>query len=544
VRFINSSSGGHYGEMQRATVASWFGKALVFAAVSTSSAARAADPTAAPIAVVLHGESAELSLEALEQALAEELAVPAVPAGSQQGESARGVLTVTYRPLSKELVVSYTDAARGTVTRVVPAPELAKDVPGVAALVAGNLVRDQASDLLIAPIAPIAPIAQTPGPAPPVSPSEAPPPDEPRPAVHWLANASLFYPLATNASRPELETNFEFNLLYGHIGALNGLEVGTVNTVSGDAKGVEAALLTNLVGGQVRAGQFSLIFNRGRNVQGVQVALLNRSDEAMQGLRFGALNLTGSLSKGLQVSGLNVAGNFEGLQVGLVNVSKHVRGMQIGLVNIADDVDGVPIGLVSVSRAGGVHPVLWSSNTTYANVGVKFATRYTYTMISGAAHYDGTQSLYGGGLTIGASIPIAKRLATEIDLQALHLFAEHKTSCTQNSSLDGASLHGGPYYPQPAASQAASDCPPQPTEAPSGLPNKVPRSADSFPSAREREDDQSLGKLRALLRLELTSHLSLFLGAGVTGKVTYPLRGGDTVVEFRLISEFFGGVQL
>jgi len=548
--------------MQRARLSgggpTWWAVSLVYTVFLMTFTARAAAPDAAPVAIVLHSEGAELTLEALQRALIAELALPVVPADAPESASKRGVLTVTYRPQTKELVVSYSDAARGTVTRVVPAPDRAVEVADIAALVAGNLIRDQTAELLAAGVADsltlprpeLAPVA----PAPP-SPSEMPPPDPPAPATHWLGNASVFYPLATNAKHPELTTHFDINLLYGHIGALNGLEVGTVSTVSGDAQGLQASLLTNLVGGQVRAGQFSFVFNRGHRVEGVQVALMNRADHAMQGLQLGGLNLAGSLSKGLQLSGVNVAGNVEGVQIGIVNVGKRVRGMQIGLVNVSDEVEGVPIGLISVSKTGGVHPVAWSSNTTFVNVGVKFAARHSYTMVSGAMHYDGEHTLYGAGLTIGASIPIAKKIATEIDVQALHLFADARYVCRPAAATGS----GAPYTLPRAEGETATD---------DGFGNGYPANANTsatsctpglhghayYPqpavidesptSASSRAYDQSLAKLRALLRFELYPHLSLFVGTGVTGQVTYPVRGGDTVVNFRLLSEFFGGVQL
>ena len=523
--------------MQRGSHGHWVASIIcagfALAGLLTNSGAHAAAPEKAPIAVILHSESTELTLDALDRALSDELGTSVVPADSLPGSAARGTVTVTYRPLTKELVVSYSEAARGTVTRVVTAPERVADVPGLAALVAGNLVRDQAAELLPASAvaAPVEPLpAAEPSTAVTALPAsavqseaaagEAPPP------VHWWGNAALFYPLASNANEPELVTNFDFNLLYGHIGALDGLELGTVSSVSGNAQGLQVSVLTNLVGGQVRAGQVSLIFNRGRSVEGAQIALVNRADEAMQGLQLGALNSASSLSKGAQLSAVNLAGNFEGVQIGLVNVGKRVRGMQIGLINVADDVDGVPIGLISVSKTGGVHALAWSSNSTYANLGVKFATRYTYTMISGAIHGDGDHSLYGGGLTVGGSIPVAKQLTSEIDFQALHLFAD-KSCATQSSSKDSV-LAGS--CGQPATTMNGVSAP--------------AASNDNFTSANARAFDQSLGKLRALLRYEVLPHLSVFVGTGVTGRVTYPVVNGDTEVKLQILPEIFGGVQL
>jgi hypothetical protein len=496
VQVISAARCGHYGRKRMLSLLKSAVRGMVIAlGLLLCAHARAADSAAdmRPVTVVLHSDSSEPTLAAVQSAVAEELGVAALGADSQASAAARGVLTVTYRSDTKELAISYSDATRGTVTRIVPAPERAADVPGLAALVAGNLVRDQAADFLNQ-AAPAPAPAPTPAPAP--APSAAAPTPAPPPPVHWLGNASFFYPLATNVNQPELETNFDFNLLYGHIGRLNGLELGTVSTVSGDAQGLQASVLTNLVGGRVSAGQFSLAYNRGRSLEGVQLALVNRADESMQGLQLGGMNMAGTLSKGVQLSALNFSGDFEGLQVGLVNIGKHVRGMQVGLINIADDMDGVPIGLVSVSREGGVHPVVWSTNTTYGNVGIKFATRYTYTMLSGAVHGEAEYTLYGGGLTIGGSIPIAKRINGDVDVQGLHLFAN--TNCCR----------------------------------------------DKFTGAIARAHDQSLGKVRVSIRFELLPHLSLFAGSGITGRVTYPLRGGDTEVRFTPVPEFFGGIQL
>lgn len=522
--------------------------ALFLAGLCVTTAARAADPAAAPIAVILHSESAELSFDALTQALGEELKAPTVPGDASSNEGTRGVLTVTYRPQTKELVVSYSDAIRGTVTRVVPAPEHEHEVAELAALVAGNLVRDQTAEFLPASAAPVAalPASGT------TSPSEIPPPDEPvtKPPIHRLGNAALFYPLATNMNEPELTTNFDFNLLYGHIGALEGLQIGTVSIVAGNVRGLQISALTNLVGEQVRAGQVSALFNHGQTVEGVQVALVNRADEAMQGVQIGALNLAGSLSRGLQLSATNIAGNFEGMQIGVINVAKRVRGVQLGLINVADDVDGVPIGLFSVSKNGGVHTVAWSSNTTYGNLGVKFATRHTYTMIAGAMHHDGAHNLLGAGFTIGVSIPVHRQISAEIDLQALHLFAD--AQCHQ----DIGAYSGSAFYPQSSENAPEANTPngacfedgsiavdPSGAASPAYVAYTMHRKS-SFTSASARAFDQSLAKLRATLRFEVLPQLSLFVGTGVTGRVTYPVLNQDTEVQFRLVPEIFGGVQL
>jgi hypothetical protein len=55
------------------------------------------------------------------------------------------------------------------------------------------------------------------------------------PIEKTFATASFFYPAATNYNKPEVETHFSFNVLYGRVGGLDGLELGLlVNTVNGN----------------------------------------------------------------------------------------------------------------------------------------------------------------------------------------------------------------------------------------------------------------------------------------------------------------------
>src|SRR6478609_527610 len=64
--------------------------ALVLGGLCITAAARAADPGAAPIAVILHSESTELDFTTLIQALNEELEVPTVPGDSASDAGTRG----------------------------------------------------------------------------------------------------------------------------------------------------------------------------------------------------------------------------------------------------------------------------------------------------------------------------------------------------------------------------------------------------------------------------------------------------------------------
>jgi hypothetical protein len=439
--------------------------AIVVGAPSSGRAAPPAEAMREPAALVLivGSDGADVDREAIRAAVEREIGGRVVLGDLAAG--ARGVLAVSLRAARGELAVSYTDERRGTIMRVVAAPPTAADLVRDVAWLAGNLVRDEADELL--PHGPA--LVPPPAPAPPAPPVVVPPPvaGPPPAAVVTVAppapsrapvTVSLFYPLATNFDAPDVRTLVALNMIYGRVGAVDLLGLGTVNVVDGKASGVQLGLIAN---------------------------------------RAGAVD-------GLQAAPVNAAGDVHGAQIGLVNVARRVRGVQLGLVNIADDIEGVPIGLVSVSNAGGVHPTVWSSVTSSLNVGVKFATRYTYTQVSVSTTVAQTlvneapdvineQSgrKFGPGFALGFRVPMSRRLTFESDLYASYLF-------------------GGPL---------------------SGVTKRA-----GF------QDDLALDSLRAMLAFEISRRFSLFAGAAVTAETRF-YQGPDDVTV-KLVPDFLAGIQL
>lgn len=208
----------------------------------------------------------------------------------------------------------------------------------------------------------------------------------------------FLYPLATNANRPDVTSNVDVSPLYGRVGNVEGAQVGGVVVhASHDVEGVQLGGVATISGGAVT---------------GVQLG--------------GAANVAVLGVAGAQLAPVNVAGPVEGLQLGIVNVGQRVRGVQVGLVNVAEDVDGAAIGLVSVSRDS-VHPIAWTSNLQYTNVGVKFATKYVFTMVG--AHYGTHEADFdnvGATLAIGGHLP----LPASFDVEAQGSFTELAPSRT------------------------------------------------------------------------------------------------------------------
>jgi hypothetical protein len=390
--------------------------ALAATAAGRPAAAQAPGPAPAPVAapvaapaaaealtLVVSGDGAELDPAALRAAIEAEVGgrvvlgdgAPIVGAGA-------ALLTVAVHRARAELEVGYTSERRGTIVRVVEAPAAPADLIRNAAWLAGNLVRDEAGELLgpevVAPVAPPPPPPARAAPAATVTTTTtttttttatvvAPRPRRP----FEIATAALFFPVATNRTNPHVRTWLNLNLVYGRVGVIEGLQLGFANQVDEHVRGAQLALLFNTVGGDVEGIQASFVANSALDVHG--------------------------------------------LQLGLVNVARKVRGVQLGLVNVAEEIDGVPIGLVSVSKDGGVHPVVWSAGDSRINVGVKFSTRYTYTQFSASTTVESNTRMSGPGFALGFRVPIVAPFTFETDLYASYLFGGPLSGVTRMQGL-------------------------------------------------------------------------------------------------------------
>lgn len=377
---------------------------------------------------------------------------------SEEPPSDQPRLTVRFDSARRELFVACYEPSRGTVTRVIDPPADPQAVPEAAALLADNLCTDQ---LEAPPVAPPPAAVAAPPPAPPtplpvLATPVLPAPIKPEPRPHLPVAAGLFYPLASNYEQPGVRTNLQFNLLYGRVGQLDGLSLGVVNAIEENADGMLLSLLVNRAGGRVsglavgsvnsfgsvetgasfavalnhasgvvRGGQAAFGLNFAGPVEGGQAAgLLNVASGRVQGLQaaFGANVATGAVAGAQFATLVNVAGDVDGVQAALVNVAGRVRGMQVGLVNVAEEVEGVPLGLVNVTESGGVHLAAWAGFTTRANLGLKFATRYTYSMLTAGHYRTGKRDAFGPGLVFGVRVPVHDEVSVALDVGGDYLF--------------------------------------------------------------------------------------------------------------------------
>ena len=199
-------------------------------------------------------------------------------------------------------------------------------------------------------------------------------------------------------------------------GDFSGAQVaGGANVTRGDLKLGQVAGGFNYTHGTVYGWQASGGFNfAGAGTRGTQVAGgFNYSHEESQGTQIaGGFNYAGSV-KGLQIAPLNFAGAVRGSQIGVINVGGDVKGSQIGIINVANSVEGAPIGLLNFVREGQLHLDVWASDILSLNTGVRFGSKYVYTIVFAGADpgiLDTAQDTdanfsWMAGLGIGGHIP-------------------------------------------------------------------------------------------------------------------------------------------
>ena len=215
--------------------------------------------------------------------------------------------------------------------------------------------------------------------------------------------------------------------LWSHAaGDVVGAQVaGGMSTLAGNLTGMQAAGAVNWTQGSLEGLQAAGALNWAEeDVDGFQGAAVNISRGSMTGFVAGVVNLAGLRGPSLSSSGFEAGvvnidrASFRGLQLGVVNVSGPQTGAQVGVVNISDELDGVPVGLVNLGGSTHTSMVAFTTNRTPANLGVKFLTGYTFSMLSAGYDPKGTSQgnaheVLQSALQFGGHIPFAGRGAIE-----------------------------------------------------------------------------------------------------------------------------------
>lgn len=141
-------------------------------------------------------------------------------------------------------------------------------------------------------------------------------------------------------------SGLRINFVYGENVNVSGVDLGVVNSTTGDFVGLGWAPGANLVAGSAKGVQWTWIYaHTAGEFTGWQSGIVAR--------------IGGAGSAGLQSGWINlVESDFTGLQLGLFNKAAHAKGVQLGFVNWADRLDGIQIGLVNYAENGDLYKVL------------------------------------------------------------------------------------------------------------------------------------------------------------------------------------------
>lgn len=378
---------------------------------------------AGPVAVLVELDGYDTDPTEVQLAVAKELGAAVTEA--PEGASAT-VRVNAQKGGNLSVVVERPGQAR--LMRAVAAPGRDDEVAEAAALLAGNLARDEAAELLIA-LTPVAPAEPEPEPEPAVPVAAT---AEPTPLPWYPVNLSLFHPITVVPDSERARIGVELGLFYSRVGEISGAAFNPfVILVHGPTQGAEVAgvvglnrgggggaRVNGLVGWQAGAFEGATVSGLVTVSHGPHAGFLASGIASVQSSDFtglqlaGAANVAGDVS-GAQIAAGNVAGDVSGAQIGVVNVGGRVSGLQLGLVNVAEDIDGASIGIVTVSAKGRIQPVAWYSNGTPVNVGLRLYTGPLYAMptlgFDQETNENGdTVDVLAPGFSLGARIPIAR----------------------------------------------------------------------------------------------------------------------------------------
>jgi len=305
---------------------------------------------------------------------------------------------------------------------------------------------------------------------------------------HQGLNLSLFWPTATN-SDPMTTATVRVSLLYGRLGAVRGFDLnGVVARTHGEMKGVQITgaysrtdgdltgaaftLGANYVQGDVHAlqatGGVNYVTGYSRGLQGA--GLLNFTVGGFSGFQVaGVFNLNEGTAAGVQISSManlsvgdmhglqlasfvNVAGLFHGLQVGTANMVGELHGAQAGVLNFArassgfqvgafnwtqEENQGVPIGLVNLAENGNVDVIVYGSNLSAVNAGVRTEVNRWYSMLTmgwGNVLEDPDDTFF---ITwnFGREFPVSERWKLGADLGLSHMMPKSQADPAINDKI-------------------------------------------------------------------------------------------------------------
>ncbi|MEZ4382171.1 MAG: caspase family protein [Nannocystaceae bacterium] len=189
-----------------------------------------------------------------------------------------------------------------------------------------------------------------------------------------------------------------------------------VTRLMGDGVGLQGAAVLTIADGAFDGLQWSVIANTAKgDLRGAQLTSLFNYANHLRGAQLGGVANYARDIHGFQLGMVNTSGALRGASIGAVNVTRgRVDGLQLGLINFADDADA-SIALLPISRKGGVHLDVWTSDLAAFNLGLRLASRRTYTMIVAGIHPFGAGSGWTVGLGLGGRFTPTETLFIDLD---------------------------------------------------------------------------------------------------------------------------------
>ncbi|XYH92609.1 LA_2272 family surface repeat-containing protein [Sorangium sp. So ce1128] len=390
-RSVRKPSARGAGLRARALLLRALAAASVVAAVSAPLAsALAAAPSAAGIDLVVDGASWTLDPEAVRAAVGRELGGPV--ALSPAATAGRPTLVLRGEPDGR-VTLTYSSTDGRHIGRTIDVPEDPDRAAEAIALLAGNLVRDEAAELAAA-LGKRPPEESAASPAPPAAGQPKPPreaaraaqsarsaktaPPEPPPCALPGATTVLFggdvVPFVGSSSftGTNVVRRYSLNLVGGYTAGVTGVELSAgINISSSFMCGAQLSFAANLVLGPARGAQLTGGLNLAGSLHGAQVGPLNVVAGPVDGVQGGVLNIAGPVD-GVQGGAVNIAaGSVAGAQLGLVNVAAgESTGVQVSLLNAAvSKSTDVQISLANVAAGESTGTQLGLVNVATGKVG-------------------------------------------------------------------------------------------------------------------------------------------------------------------------------
>ncbi len=254
--------------------------------------------------------------------------------------------------------------------------------------------------------------------------------------VRVPVSVGLFPALSVGGRARPVIVNFGAAVLWSQTARVQGLAMAAGADVVGEhVRGVQWTGGAGVVRGRLSGAQLSAGVNVvAEDARGAQLSFLGNGAERVFGTQTTlGVNAAGRV-RGAQVGLLNVGRHaVSGAQVGLVNVGGDVRGGQFGLFNYARSADA-SVGLLSVTREGGVHPEVWTSDVAALHVGVRFAAKYTYSFVAAGFHPFGRGAGWRFGVGLGVRVPVREPAALELDVAGYAGFVDPAFDATLSST--------------------------------------------------------------------------------------------------------------